>query len=253
MTNRPKAFVRQSEGQWVDDWAFAAYQGFRDLGFDVVPFDDWHSVRLRPEDVFVGYVEDTVAILEHYGFEVPKPMLIPRELKTFVGGRRVWAEKLVNFRATAEVPVFVKSAEKHKDDEFLSGVLTAQSSIDTFNSTADPEMMVMASEYIEMVSEYRCFVHGGKIVGIKHYSGDMFVFPNITTIRLIEYAISDIPLASFTVDIAVADKNDMTVETVVVECNDAWSVANYGLDSKTYAKFLRDRWYQIARPKEATS
>ena len=36
-------------------------------------------------------------------------------------------------------------------------------------------------------------------------------------------------------------------EDLLVECNDFWSICNYGLDPVIYAKMLRDRWFQLTK------
>lgn len=86
--------------------------------------------------------------------------------------------------------------------------------------------LYQVSEVINILSEYRCFVHNDKIVAIHHYDGDCTIFPDIS---FINYAISTYSKdktrpKAYTMDLAIIkDKG-----TAIIEIH-AWvSVGLYG-------------------------
>lgn len=144
------------------------------------------------------------------------------------------------FRKNKLFPVFVKPYDKLK--HFPSGVLRNPSSIGMFFSDIADDFDVMTSEVVDMVTEYRCFVKHDNLVGIKNYIGNFLLFPDVSKIMRMIIDYRDSPSA-YTLDVAVTDKG----ETILIECNDGWSVGSYGLDGEIYANFLTTRWYEILK------
>jgi len=103
---------------------------------------------------------------------------------------------------------------------------------------------IFTSEPIEILSEYRCFVHKGELVGMKHYSGNYQLFPDMFDVKMmIEKYKNEAPV-SYTLDIGII-YNQQKNKTVLIEINDFWAIGGYGLDSKIYVKMLIDRFQQI--------
>jgi hypothetical protein len=46
---------------------------------------------------------------------------------------------------------------------------------------------------------------------------------------------------SYTIDVGLLENG----KTTLIECNDGWSVCDYGLYPEIYFQFLVDRWKQI--------
>ena len=155
---------------------------------------------------------------------------------------------MAEFRKNNTYPIFVKPQGRVK--QFSSGVLTNADTKRLILGDVPDESLVMTSTIVDMLSEYRCFVHRGKLVGIKHYQGDFKVFPDVNFVEEVIKDYKDAPI-SYTVDVAVIDKSyeHPSKQTVLVECQDFFSIGNYGFDIQTYSSMLRDRWYQIVRGK----
>jgi hypothetical protein len=200
------------------------------------------EVPANKNSMIVGCIEDTVLFFNRLGVEIPKPLNIPDELNTesFLK-RTIEVKTLQEFYDSwnGECPIFIKPYDKVK--LFAGGVITKAFSKEQFyNLPSDTKVIV--SNYIDMSSEYRCFINRGKIVGLKHYNTDFMLFPDIAFIKKAVETYKSAPI-SYSLDFAVSDNGD----TTVIEANDGWSLGSYGLDSETYSRFLIDRWLQIIR------
>ena len=244
-----KVFIRKRDisENYVDDWLVSAYAGFQTLGADISFFVDNREVEYNPEYVLVGTIDDTKAYLSKGGIKIPSPLNIPDSLFTSkLLQRKIEIKTLKQFKEETELPIFVKPYSKVK--EFYSGVISHTWSRSTLFHEVDEDTMVLTSEIVDFVTEYRCFIHKGELVGIKHYSGDFKVFPDIKSIESAIKLYENQPIG-FTMDFGVIYSNLGLPLTVLVECNDGWAIGNYGLDALVYAKLLRDRWFEIIKNK----
>lgn len=51
----------------------------------------------------------------------------------------------------------------------------------------------------------------------------------------------------YSVDIKRIIEAGITEESVLIECNDAWSIGSYGLDPIIYTNILLKRWFEIVK------
>ena len=271
---------------------YAAYVGFdhqklRDPSINIHFFDDINKVPTKKDayglqPMVVGWIEDTEKYFEKLlnKNRRPFPLNIPKELHQpqFLE-RNVKIMTLGEFKQGTEIPIFVKPFEKLK--YFKSGVITKSSSrrelfeTDDYKQPLDEDELVLTSDVVDMVSEYRCFMSWDsmtgkhKIVGIRHYQGDCTIFPDVTSIQEMADAFYNAPKA-YSLDVAVIKKtindsmgklvnsirkehnmsveNEYVYKTVLVECQDMWSIGSYGLDPVIYANLLKKRWYEIFPP-----
>ena len=70
-------------------------------------------------------------------------------------------------------PFFIKGNGQAK--VFVPGVVTDKKMFDFYFVDVKDEEPILLSRVVNFVSEYRCYVLKGKIVGIKHYNGDIFI------------------------------------------------------------------------------
>lgn len=236
---------------------YVAYEGALKMGDKVIFFEDEREVPLSPTESFkiplmVSSIEETIAYLERAGIEIPKPLSIPEELKSFVQ-RHYEIKTLEEFKKETELPIFVKPHSKLKT--FPSGVIKNESSrrllFGSINGKEiDQTQMVLVSEVVDMISEFRVFILRGEILDIQHYQGDPLVFPEALIIRAAIDEYKSAPVA-YTLDFAVVKKNDYfnnpRFETVLIEANDAWAIGSYGMEGKNYLRMLKARWYEITR------
>ena len=212
-----KVYIRASDGVYPDnDWLISAYLGFKERGFKIILFQDAEEIPFSKDNIAVDWIEDTYKYFEKNGISVRKSLNIPEELKKF------------------------RKVEFMKMKDFLSGVVKNNSNKKLLFIDVYPEESFMISEVIDIVSEYRCYILRGEIIGIYNYLGNIFKFPDPNSICDFLDAYKSAPIA-YSLDVAVTSAN----ETIFLECNDAWSLGNYGLDAQKYSKMLEARWKEI--------
>lgn len=246
-----KIFIESFNKFPIDSNAVSAYLGFKEKQASVFLFEDFEELEDRPisrTNIIVGYIQTIRKYFDLLGVTVNDNFSIPPELEKYLG-RKITYTTLGEFKRTAKVPVFIKPT---RTKEFVAGVITKLENIPFFFKDKPDEKMdfdptyvpddtsVLLSEVVDFVSEYRCYVIDGELKGIKHYMGDIRVFPNTAVIDL---AISDFTTApvGYAIDFGITRDG----RTLLVEANDGWGLGNYGLNDVTYSTLLAKRWLQI--------
>ena len=238
-----EVYIRQFQGQFEDDWLYAAFYGANKLGMKIIFFEDIMEV---PKDKFViTFVEPMITYLNRCNIKVPKPLNIPDSLNEYT--ERIFGKTNLNYFINNlnefTFPIFIKPNEIMKG--FPSGVLQSKKEIPfLFNDIKNLGQGVEFSTFIDMESEYRCFVYKNELVGVKNYQGSFELFPAIHIVKEMIDKFKDSPIA-YTIDVAITPEG----HTILVECQDMISIGNYGLNGATYVKMLRDRWFQIMKTK----
>lgn len=251
---KKKVYIQQMLGQFPDDWTYAAWQGAQHKGYEIIFFEDnpkENEIDRIPKNQFViGWIDNTIKYLNQSGIKVPTALNIPAELNTYEFTKRncdttsIW--DLKNKTDKYQWPLFIKPLVIKK---FASGVLKNPKDIKIILNDAEDGDGVAISTVIDMKSEYRCFVQNGKLIGIQWYAGDFKLFPDVSRIEKMIKAYTKAPVA-YTLDVAVVNHNDFDPSnTVIIECNDAWSICNYGLVSNLYFDMLEARWAEMVKDK----
>lgn len=94
------------------------------------------------------------------------------------------------------------------------------------------------SELINIDSEWRAFVYQNKLVGLKNYTGDFKIFPDVRFIEIMIGAYSIYSPVAYTLDVLV---NHMG--TYVIEVHNFYSCGLYGFDDHRYLPFMHSRWW----------
>ncbi len=158
----------------------AAHYGFKALGHKIVLYEEIEEVP-RSAIAVIGYIDDLQKFFEKTGVGKQIALNIPPELSDYgFVLREIGYCTMKEFRESAKLPIFLKPARYPK--EFPAGVITKESSKKFFSEVSD-DTPVMTSEVVDILSEYRCYIRNGKLLGIKHYQGDVKVFPNPTMIQ----------------------------------------------------------------------
>jgi hypothetical protein len=247
-----RAFLEKCDKEWFDDFVYTARQPLLDRGFEIVPFDgtfldDFISrTSFNENDILVGCVEATKAFWNELGFKIPEYIGYPESLNEFYG-RKIGKSSIGEIEAK-DLPIFIKPLSGVKEfTGFVLDKFNTLQNIGMYYSQITSDTLVYTSEVIDIVSEYRVFVHKNEIVGIKHYAGDFSVFPPCTyTINeMIQKYKKGAPI-SYTLDIGILETipNDTMV---IIEINDFWAIGGYGLDGKTYVRMLIDRFQEIKK------
>lgn len=239
-----KAYIHKTGKFPSDDWGMSAYYGFQQKKTKIVLFNDLNKVPLSRYNIIVAGTEYTIKRLTDLGIEPPKALHIPAELNEYrFLGRRISYMRFETFRSLAQrdalnFPLFIKPEGYAK--QFVAGPVSNKENALLFYGHVPDDTDIMLSEVIDIVSEYRCYVLNGELLGIKHYLGDIRQFPDVMDIDNMVSNYKSQPKA-FALDIGITSRGN----TILIECNDAWSLGNYGLNDKQYAHMLAVRWHEM--------
>jgi len=234
-----KAYVQQQYNQWLNENCYASWYGLTRMGYDVHPFTmDNIPQDITKETIVHGGVNTVRMVFDLLGIEQPPihnpqdylPQYCYRDFDVTTIGQ-------INTTYNKEYPYFIKPLKDHK----LFTGFVVKNEIDKLKLYGLPvDTEIMVSDYINMVTEYRCFVNRGKLVGSKNYTGD---FTKNIDYSIVEKAIKDYkdqPI-SCSLDFALTDKG----ETILIEINDGFALGSYGLNPIIYSKMIIDRWNEL--------
>ncbi|WP_310482976.1 ATP-grasp domain-containing protein [Chamaesiphon sp. VAR_48_metabat_403] len=232
--------LKNKNGDFASVNCAAADDGFRKMGWEIVPFSRLDRPCLRdltPADVVVGFIEDANAALLHLGIESPPEINYPDELTSFLG-RKIWRSRINYIAKHPELwNIFIKPTTLAK--KFTGRLLTsAKDLISCGDEFEDTE--IWCSEPVKFLAEWRCFVRYGEILGVKSYYGDWRLHFDSQIIENAIAAYTSAP-AGYAADFGVTDKG----ETLLIEVNDGYAIGAYGLFAPDYARLLASRWAQI--------
>jgi hypothetical protein len=240
-----KVYIERLDGEIASDCCYTAWRGFR-IKRMPIEFFQWPELKagkvsLSPETLVVGGMEEVFHALKTIGVQSPAALNLPECLTRF-RGRRIWistfGELHRKFRAGQGERAFVKPLSAAKA---FTGYVTAN--LDDFEPTIrfPAHMELLCSEPVEIVTEWRYFVHKNEVVGVSHYAGDPLRHPDEATVRaaVTEYQ-AEAP-AAYAIDFGKTADD----QTLLVEVNDMFALGCYGLSSLRYANMLEDRWGEV--------
>lgn len=240
-----RVYIQRRDGEIRHESCFTAWLGLGEKGYEVSFFEgpDLTGGRLplARTTLVVGSVANVESAWRQLGVAVPPPLNLPERLSGY-RGRRVWSDTLGEvrrkFRQGHQPPLFVKPRTGTKT---FHGHLLFDPACLAFTRSFPDDMELEVSEYVHFASEWRCFVHRQKVVGLAHYHGDCCRYPCPDTLRAAvrDYA-EEAPVA-YALDVGVAGDG----RTLLVEVNDAYALGSYGLRPALYADLLEDRWLEL--------
>lgn len=215
---------------------YYAYDGFREMGFEIVPFCSIEQLAdANREDVVVGYVNEVRERLSALNIPISE-IDYPTELTAYLG-RHIWKDTINHINCHPDLwPVFVKPVE----DKRFTGVLV-RSPKDLIGCGSEGEdVEIHCSDPVSFLAEWRCFVRYGRILDIRRYKGNWKCIPNY---QLMEKAVSDYATApkGYAIDFGLTEDG----RTLLLEVNDGYSLGSYGLFPLDYAKLLSARWAEL--------
>ena len=215
---------------------------FGDLGIAVETFHRKDLVRGRIDvsaaTLVCGSLTSVAAGLKYAGAQLPAPFDYPESLHGLLR-RRIWASDLGGVRANVgagAAPVFVKPRSVRK--RFTGRVIRDEGDLYALASVSRTTP-VWCSEVVEFLAEYRVFVVGGRVVGIRPYAGDPEVAPSAEVVEACCRALGHVAGLAFDVGVL------LNGSTALIEVNDGFSIARYGLDPAAYGRLLCARWVQL--------
>lgn len=245
-----RVYLQKFGDQLFGDFVFTAYEGLlhrRGEPLEIKYYDDINEVPKSFDNMVIGCIEDTVSYLTRLGVTVPPAMNVPEALMPFTLSRKLRVMKIEEFFETPLAPVFVKPVQIK---QCQSGLIKSDNMKRLVLSDAPAGIDVLVSEPLDIINEYRVFIHNKKIIGIRQYGmvekeSHLFAFLNIHFVygclNLMNEA-NNTPV-SYTMDFAILRDGP----TEVIECNDGWSVSPYGLDASLFIEFLISRWHELIK------
>lgn len=227
-----------------------AMYGFRELGAEIVPY---HSVpeildKVTRDDIVVDGIFQSEAIFKKFNVADPHIPYYPEVLNEFLG-RKIWTDKINSIASDKEkwsVGYFVKPVT---EKAFTGKTISSLSDlIGCGNEHEDFDVFV--SEPIDILAEWRCFILYDRIVDVRlygglsgsTYDGFMYHYDSDVLKRILDAFLSwDERPAACSIDICYTKDG----RTLLVECNDAYSLGSYGLNGIFYARMISARWSQI--------
>jgi hypothetical protein len=221
-----------------------AAQGCEWMGYEIRPFE--YNQGISPaltsalkKHIFVGGIECMRYIFTVLG-KIPPSINFPiGNVDTGLIGRKLEYSTLQSAVEKFKVdnkPFYIKPFERKLFDAVL---LSKEPQLSYFRELG-PDTRVIMSEPLEIVSEWRTFIHNRKMVDCRSYTGDFRAHPDYQFIQSNIDTYEDSPIA-YTLDVAVLKDG----RTVVMEFDDFWAVGAYGLDPSEYAQMLLDRYKEI--------
>ena len=251
-----KAFIQVKEnGDWLNENCYASAEGFHRMGYQIRRFNlkdtkpefgkgSFNDFDLS-EDIAHGGIKAMRNLFDQFGF--PQPVIHnPHDHLPDYLGREMIETNMVSvvdkfMKDTHPTPVFIKPLDEHK--LFTGKVIKSFTDIIPLSGIPN-ETMVLQSEVVNYISEYRCFVNRRALIGCKNYTGNFTVLPNFDMVHDSIRDYKDQPI-SYSVDFGITDRG----ETQLIEINDGFALGAYGLNPILYCKMIRDRWSEIKNTK----
>jgi hypothetical protein len=241
-----KVYVQIKNGFPINADIQSAVDGFEYLGFDAIGFRIEEILAGKFDNIaklnpFVGSIDCMTALFKRINV-YPIPIDFPKEiLDSGLISRKIQIlnidDAIANFKRTL-IPVFIKPVQTKLFDGILVEDIKYLNYFKGFEGTD-----VIVSNKLDILSEYRVYIHNGKMVYSANYAGDFELIPNYDYVRQVIASYASAPIA-YTVDVAVVKDKDY-IYNDIIEVNDFWAIGNYGLKCWDYAQMLLDRYFEI--------
>jgi hypothetical protein len=233
---------KRNDGEFFDINSFAAFEGFSQLDYEIIPFRFGDSLAdLTNNDIVCGCIRTVRFYLRQLGIKLPAILDYPDELKHYL--KRDIIETTIGSLNIPEgnvidPPIFIKPSRIQKG--FNGLVLSSFKDLLKIAHLPD-DTHIYKSTHVDFKSEYRVFVNQGKVIGCKHYTGDWKLMPDPTVVESMIKFYTQSPIA-YSLDVGIANG-----ETLLIEVNDFFSLGCYGLDPFLYVEAIQDRWQEIIK------
>jgi hypothetical protein len=242
VSSATKAYIRFKDNIPETSLLYSAYDGFTNLGAEVVTFNSTDDVRslndLGSETLICGYISDVLAGLDNIGAKRPKTLDYPDCLKQFYF-RDIQICKMFDVRFSKEKCFIKPVAQKLFTGFVFDGSDKSRLGV----ALIDDNELIYKSEVKKIVAEYRCIMLDGEILDIRRYRGDWSVLPDKEivneAIRIFKES-GEAPICH-TIDFGI----DSDGKTFIVELNDGFAFGHYGIGPTAYASCLAARWKEM--------
>jgi hypothetical protein len=247
-----KIYIQQKGNGRLEPEMKDLYDEFSRRGYEVELFTEKFIYRkrlnLKPTTLVAGDIPVVLCALKQLSIKIPLPNDYPQVLRSYLK-RNVWESTVDRIRTliyNADFkPFFAKPKDRLK--RFTGRVFESYEDL-RFIHQVSKKTEVYCSEVVEWLAEFRVFVLHGKMIGIRHYSGDSSLEPDgaVITEAIGVLETCGQATAAYAIDFGIL-KNG---ETALVELNDGFSVGSYGLEPGSYADLTMARWLELMRQRE---
>lgn len=231
----------------------AAWEGFTQRGkhVELRTHEELVSQEPRPEVLVFGGVFPVLSHLQALGC-APEPLDYPGCLDSFLH-RKIsqTTMKMIRQRFSAGRNIFNQGPEplfiKPKAQKLFTGHVVANFRDLLRTVRIVDEEPLFISPVMRFLSEWRCYVYKGEVVGIGHYKGDPLSFPSSWTLRrMIQDFTPHAPVA-YGLDVGqiLPEPRSQEAWTALVEVNDMFALGCYGLSPLLFSKMIEDRWCEL--------
>lgn len=212
-----------------DEYAVCVINKWKAAGRKIIPVGTLEFVQTALDYIYGRHIEMT-------------PIEIPEALRGYTGGRKYEIIKGIDIPKECLADSknwFIKDASHLKkwNNLLIDGDCA---------SCIEPDTNYVVSERVNIISEYRVFVHRDEILAVQNYLGDPSLFPNSTTLHAIvqDYKVVDHP-KSYTADIGLILRPSGSVKTSLIEIHPFVSCGLYGFYDRDILDMLEDGidWY----------
>lgn len=231
-----KVYIQTKGGLAINADIQNAIDGFYYLGYDIKYFDINHIPFLLNKNIpIIGGIDVMKSVFSKLDYKLSS-IDYPLSLFEYIN-RNIVIENLseaISRYNLNKKSFFIKPVEY----KLFDGCVINDMSLPYFTSIDDCK--VYTSELLDIVSEWRVYVHNGQMVYSSNYAGNFMVHPNYQYVQNLINNYKDAPVA-YTIDIGILANSENTV----IEFNDFYAISAYGLNCVKYAEMLKDRYYQI--------
>lgn len=213
--------------------------------------DDVEVDDIPEEALVAGEVDFVLRGMRRMGIAEPPLNDYPEAIQDLLH-RRVWAADLEQLRSLANaggLPVFAKPRGRRK--LFRGRIFSRPESLDVV-AELPAETPVWLSEVLPLVSEFRFYVIGTRIVCRENYDGDP---ADMVDDRVVQHAVMQLErggesVAAYAIDFGLTRDG----RTVLVEMNDGFSVGTYReISAADYTELTLRRWDELLRSRTKSS
>lgn len=232
-------YIQRTGNRFFSVNCFEAAMGFGQMGYSIIGFEKPREINHTSNPIVVGGINTMREVFDL--INIPQPELDnPHECLPNYLGRSVFETTFDEIEKYTDFPFFIKPLRDHK--LFTGYVVKSKHDLLQAKLRCNPNSKLIVSECVEFVSEYRCFVLNGELVGSKNYTGDFRVIPDY---NVIESAIKDYKNqpSAYSIDFGITKDGN----TLLIEMNDGFGLSAYGLNKIIYCKMLEARWNELAK------
>ena len=218
---------------------------FKNRISDIYLYEEFDEIPLNRNTLLIAPIDDTKRFFKEMGWKVDMSLTFPLSIPAKYWGRYIQRFKkntqnkyqLELFAQGFCYPLFIKPLNVK---EFEPGIIKSSEELIQVLSSFSSNFPFIISEVVNFISEWRAYVVDRKLVGVFNYLGDFKIHPDYEFIENLIKDFKNSPI-SYCIDVGICEDNT----TKLVECNDFWSLGNYGLSPKLYVNGITTRWREI--------